>query len=62
MGPSASSDEYTAFAEVGKETADSATVKMDENIVVGVNPLLLNAEGRDAAPKTRVIALLEAKL
>jgi hypothetical protein len=39
-------DGYTDFAEVcSKETADFyATVQMGEAIVMGVNPLLLNAE------------------
>jgi hypothetical protein len=39
-------DGYTDFAEVGsKETADFyARVQMGEAIVMGVNPLLLNAE------------------
>jgi hypothetical protein len=39
-------DGYTDFAEVGgKETTDFyARVQMGEAIVMGVNPLLLNAE------------------
>jgi hypothetical protein len=39
-------DGYTGFAEVGrKETADFyAAVQMGEDIVMGVNPLLLSAK------------------
>jgi len=39
-------DAFTDFAEVGsKETADFyATVEMGEAILMGANPLLLNAE------------------
>ena len=49
-------DGYTDFAEVGsKETADFyATVQMGENnIVMGVNPLLLNAEKAETLRRKR---------
>jgi hypothetical protein len=48
-------DGYTDFAEVGsEETADFyATVQMGEAIVVGVNPLLLNAEKAEMLRRAR---------
>ena len=48
-------DGYTDFAEVGsKETADfCARVQMGEAIVMGVNPLLLNAEKAETLRRKR---------
>ena len=48
-------DGYTDFAEVGgKETTDFyARVQMGEAIVMGVNPLLLNAEKAETLRRKR---------
>ena len=48
-------DGYTDFAEVGsKETADFyARVQLGEAIVMGVNPLLLNAEKAETLRRKR---------
>ena len=48
-------DGYTDFAEVGsKETADFyATVQMGEDIVMGVNPLLLSAKKAETLRRKR---------
>jgi hypothetical protein len=48
-------DGYTDFARVGsKETAEFyASVQMGEDIVMGVNPLLLNAEKAETLRRSR---------
>jgi hypothetical protein len=50
-------DGYTDFAEVGSEETADARVQMGEAIVMGVNPLLLNAEKSETLRrKTEAIA------